>query len=245
MFFGYYYRNRVTPYVILFIERDGSTYLSSLLMSHPQIKAEYERFAVMKQNGANAREQLKWVDAYLTPPLFGKVAAIGFKTKLVDVLDMDGFSNVLRKKQVHIVQMRRNNLVKAVVSRINARRLFEKSGKWNLYDESDRLSPIEIDLEQFDLYLREREQADINLQAYVDGLQLPSIKIIYEDLLINKNESLRNLFRFIRVQDIAVKGKTLKNTKDDLRDVVLNFDELRRYYAGSKYEPMFDEILVQ
>jgi hypothetical protein len=33
---GFYLRNQVTPYVILFIERDGSTYLSSLLISHPR-----------------------------------------------------------------------------------------------------------------------------------------------------------------------------------------------------------------
>jgi hypothetical protein len=52
------------------------------------------------------------------------------------------------------------------------------------------------------------------------------------------------LFKFIGVRPQPLQGKTLKNTQDDLREVVLNFDSLRAHYAGTAYASMFDEVLV-
>jgi hypothetical protein len=215
-----------------------------MLKEHPDIQAGFEKFAVLKQQGLGGKEQLEWLEGYLTPPWIGKKAALGFKTKLVDVLDMDGFTQLLKEKHCHIVQMRRRNMVKAVVSRINARRLYEASGNWNLYKESDRLPPLAIDYEEFDQFLLERKQADQALDAYVSGLDLPKIKVDYEDLLVNREKIMQNLFAFIKVRPQQLQGKTLKNTQDDLREVVLNFDDLRARYAGTAYEPMFDEVLV-
>jgi hypothetical protein len=215
-----------------------------MLMEHPEIKAEYEKFAVLKQQGVQGQEQLEWLDNFFTPPLLGKKAAFGFKSKLVDILDMEGFTRLLKKKKCHIIQMRRRNIVKAVVSRINARRLYEASGKWNLYKESDRMPPMEIDQQQFDKYLQERRQADQKLENFVTSLDLPKIKVEYEDLLVDRDVVMRKLFEFIDVPPQQLRGKTLKHTQDNLREVVLNFDDLRSPYAGSVYESMFDEVLV-
>jgi LPS sulfotransferase NodH len=238
-------RTQATPYVILFIERDGSTYLTSMMMEHPDVQAVYEQFAVLRQKNAAAADQLAWAEQFLTPPLVGKKAALGFKTKLVDVLDLPGFTQLLQRKGVRVIQMRRRNMVKAVVSRINARRLYEASGKWNLYKESDRMPAAGFDPEQFDQYLKEREASDRELNEYVARLDLPKLHVEYEDLLVNRDAVLGRVFEFLRIRPFPVQGKTLKHTGDDLHDVVLNFDELRGRYAGTVYAPMFDEVLVQ
>ena len=242
--FGYNLRSRVTPYIILFIERDGSTYLTSLLMTHPEVAAVYEQFAVLRQKGSTGKEQLDWARDFYTPPLIGRHSAIGFKTKLVDVLDLDGFTKLLKQRQCYVIQMHRKNHVKAVVSRINAKRLHDSTGLWNLYKESDRLPPAEIDFETFDQYLKERMEADKQLGEYVQSLNLPTYKMIYEELLVNKDALLTELFKFLRVKPMLLEGKTLKHTKDNLREVVLNFGELRSRYVGTPYEAMFDEVLV-
>lgn len=240
----FFFNFQVTPFVILFIERDGSTYLTSLLMSHPDIQAVFERFAVLKQNNASASEQLSWAKAYLTPPMIGRRKAIGFKTKLVDVLDLDGFTTLLEQKACRVIQMRRRNFVKAVVSRINARRLYEASGKWNLYNEADRMPPAVFEIGEFDRYIQEREQADGELSEYVDRLHLPKIKIEYEDLLQDRERALGAIFSFLNLRNVPVQSKTIKHTRDNLREVILNFDELRGHYAGTSYASMFDEVLV-
>lgn len=94
----FFFRSEVTPYVILFIERDGSTYMISLLTSHPQIQSVYERFAVMRQKGTNGKEQIEWARQFFSPPIITRYRAVGFKTKLVDILDKDAFLHLLREK---------------------------------------------------------------------------------------------------------------------------------------------------
>lgn len=239
-----YLRPQVHPYVILFIERDGSTYLTSLLSTHPQIDAIYERFAVLKQKGAGSDEQLAWAREFFTPRWLNHVKAVGFKTKLIDVFDLAGFGALLKEKNVCIIQMQRRNRVKAVVSRINARRLFESSGNWNLYKESDRLEAITIAPALFAKYLREREQADQELEDFTRTLNLNTLKIVYEDLLTNRDGTLSKIFDFLHIDSVALAGKTIKNTSDNLRDAVLNFDELRNVYAQTPYADQFDEVLA-
>ncbi len=240
----FFLKSQVTQYVILFIERDGSTYMTSLLTSHPDIEAVYERFAVLKQKGANGYEQLTWAKDFFTPRWINRFAAVGFKTKLVDVLDKEGFINLLREKNVHILQMQRRNQVKAVVSRINAKRLYDASGKWNLYDEKERMPAFEIDPQMFDQYLQERIQADDELTRFTESLHLPTLKMVYEEMLVNRDEILKKVFNFLNVRPFPVEAKTLKNTSDDLRNAILNFEELKAIYSATPFEAMFDEIIV-
>jgi len=241
---GIYLRNQVTPFVILFIERDGSTYMVSMLSTHPQINADYERFAVMKVNGQSATEQIQWAKDLFSPSLITRQKAVGFKTKLKDVLDIDAFTELLNEKGVHIIQMHRRNVIKAAVSVINARRLHEKTGVWNLRQESDRLPPATIDLDEFDHLVQQREMLDQELAAYVSQFQLPRLQVCYEDLLVDRDGVLRQIFDFIGVDWFDVQGSTKKNTGDDLREAIANYDDLRARYAGTRYEEMFDEVLV-
>lgn len=239
-----YLRPQVHPYVILFIERDGSTYLTSLLSSHPQIDAIYERFAVLKQKGAGSDEQLNWAREFFTPRWLNPVKALGFKTKLVDVIDLAGFGALLKEKKVRIIQMQRSNRVKAVISRINARRLFEASGNWNLYKEADRMEAVRIAPDLFQEYLREREQADQELEDFTRKLNLPTLKIVYENLLTDRDGTLSKIFDFLQIDSYPLVSKTIKNTSDNLRDAVLNFDDLRNLYAQTPYADQFDEVLT-
>jgi hypothetical protein len=215
-----------------------------MLKTHPDIKADYERFAVLNQKGADGHQQLEWVKSYFTLPIISTKGAIGFKTKLVDVLDKEGFARLLQEKGFHIIQMTRNNLVKAVVSRINARRLYEKTGYWNLYKEEQRLPPLVIDLDEFDQFLTEREEAIKELHEFISKLELPKINIVYEELLQEKEQTLERIFNFLHIKPKPVQSKPLKHTSDDLREAIDNFEELRGRYVDSRYEHMFDEVLV-
>lgn len=239
-----YLRHQVTPYVILFLERDGSTFLTSLLISHPDIQAIYERFAVLNQQGLNGSDQLAWARELFTPSLLNRYSAVGFKTKLVDVQDLEGFTKLLQEKKCHIIHMQRRNSVKAVVSKINARRLYEATGKWNLYSETDRLPAQDIDPAEFDQLLEEREQANRQLAQYIHELGLPTLKVVYEDLLINHEAEIKRILGFLNVKPYPVKAKTLKNTRDNLQEAVANFEELRSRYAGTTFLAQFDEVIT-
>lgn len=239
-----YLRSQVTRFIVLFVERAGSTYVMSCLDSHPEVHALREQFAVLRQQGEDADGQLQWAWEFWTPPLIGEHAAIGFKTKLVDVLDREGFAALLHDKQVKVIRLNRRNAVKGVISTINARRLHEVSGNWNLLKEADRMSPFAVDLDEFQRLLQAREDWDSELEAFVGGLQLPTLPLYYEELLEDEGAFLSKVFAFLNVPERPVQGKTLKHTADDLRQAITNFDELRARYAGTRYEAMFDEVLV-
>ena len=239
-----FFRFEVTKFVILFVERAGSTFLVTALKSHPEVRAVTEKFDAMRDEGKAAADQLSWAREFLTPPVFGPHRAVGFKSKLVDVLDQDGFAQLLRERSCRVICLQRLNSIKAVVSTINARRQFEMSGYWNLLKESHRLPAFAVDLDEFDLLLKQREKMNGELGNYVDQLKLPTLRLQYEDLLHSRDKFLHQVFHFLGVPVKSAQGMTLKNTKDDLREAILNFDELRKKYHGTRYESMFDEVLL-
>lgn len=106
--------------------------------------------------------------------------------------------------------MQRRNQVKAVVSRINAKRLHDVTGNWNLYNEKERLPAFEIDPDMFHQYLLERIQADEELTNFTEKLNLPTLKMVYEDLLVNRDRVLSRVFDFLGVDPFPVQGKTFK-----------------------------------
>jgi LPS sulfotransferase NodH len=236
-----YFRHQVRRFVILMQGREGSTYVVEALDSHPAVRAAGERLPGLKEQGAHA--QLQWVRRFLTPPLLGRSRAIGFKTKLVDVLDPGRFADMLVRMQVSVIWLQRRNLVKQVISWINARRLYEARGDWQLYDERDRLSPPTIGVEEFRRKLEKGEEQRRCTEAFVDGLPLPVLSVFYEDLLVDQQTTFEQTFRFLGVPYRPVQGRTLKVTSDDLRQAIANFGQLRAQYVGTQYESMFDEIL--
>ncbi len=239
-----FFRFQVNQFVILFVERAGSTYLTTLLNSHPDVQCVTEKLDAIKNAGGGAETQLDWTEKFLTPPFLGPNRAIGFKTKEVDILDPDGFRNILQKHNCRIIQLQRKNTIKAVISTMNAKRLHDVSGSWNLLKETDRRPPLMVDLDEFAHLIELREQWDRSLENYVRRLNLPTISLFYEELLQDEKLFLNKVFYFLGVEPKPVQGKTLKHTKDDLREVILNFDELHSKYADTKYSTMFDEVLV-
>ena len=62
--------------------------------------------------------------------------------------------------------------------------------------------------------------------------------------MIDREKVLAEIFTFLGVGQKPVKSKTLKHTSDDLREIVLNFDDLRSRYQGTQFAAMFDEVLT-
>ncbi len=240
----FYLASQVTRFLTLFVERSGSTYMATVLDSHPEVVALREELAVLRQKGGGGAEQLAWAREFWTPSLVGRTRARGFKTKVLDILDPQGFADLLHQHEVKIVTLRRRNTVKAAVSTINARRLHEKSGRWNLLDESDRMPAFEVDMADFAAQLEMHRAWDQEVVDYAARLALPQLSLFYEDMLQDEQSFFSRIFDFLEVKPKPVQGKTYKNTSDNLRDVVLNFDALREAYAGTPFAPMFDEVVA-
>jgi LPS sulfotransferase NodH len=194
--------------------------------------------------GKDGDTQLRDVRRFFTRSPHARYPAVGFKTKLGDVKDREGFARLLRAIGVRIIAMQRRNSIKQVVSRVNAERINDATGYWNLWTEEDRLPPATIDVVEFSRRLQRLEDEKRRLESYVRSLDLPTLWLDYEDLLAYQRAIFERAFSFLGVQFEPVQGRSIKNTSDDLREAVSNFDELRSHYIGTPYEQMFDEVLV-
>ncbi|MEI8335340.1 MAG: hypothetical protein WCG37_00545 [Actinomycetes bacterium] len=232
-------RPQLIRFVILFPGRTGSTFLVSALDSHPDVEAKGEVLDGLRPKGVDA--QRAWVERYLRGPVVGRSKAVGFKTKLRDVLDQEAFTEAVKRYDAQIIVLDRRNDVKHAVSRITARVLRDRTGRWNRYEGSEELGLLEIDAADFASRLEAVEEEKGVIRSFVDGLDRPYLHIDYEDLCADPPATFDKVFKYLGVRSLPVVGATLKNTSDDLREVIANFDELRGLYLGTPYEAMFDD----
>jgi len=179
---------------------------------------------------------------YRASPLV-RERAIGVSTKLTDICDPEWFAGYLRAQEMPVVLLSRDNDVKRTVSIIRARALKDETGRWNRRDGVKSVEPTVVDPDEFAMKLERNRARKEDLIAYATGLDLPLLRIDYRELMLEPAPTMARVFTHIGVPVREVTGSTLKNTSDDLRESVANFDELRAEYVGTEYESMFDEVL--
>jgi hypothetical protein len=234
----------MTRFVVLFPGRTGSTFLVEALDVHPLVCARYEVMASGLDNRDSPEEQIERARRAFTSPQKRDYRACGFKTKLRDVLDRPGFAALLEELAVRPILLTRRNVVKLNVSSFNAARVHERTGDWNLYERQGLADePLWIDPDDFVQRLGEYEQELGELATFVGRLGRPALWLFYENLVLDPAETVAQAFRFLGVEPVSARGRTLKSTADDLRLALRNFDELRGRFAGTRYEAMFDERL--
>lgn len=247
-------------FIILFQGRTGSSYLIDALARHPDIIAEGEWLvdylpdpstdtaSLLRKihagvlrfwKGCPAQQQIAGIEGFYTTRT--EARAVGFKTKVRDVLDLEAMKHVLEAHGVRAIIMQRRNLIKQTASRLNAARLYKATQEWNLLDEADRQGSFQVDLEEFNQMLRRVEYEHRALNAFADYLRVPKLELEYEDLLVDRDAWFHSVFTFLGIAPRPLQSSVLKNTKDDLREVITNFDEVKERYRGTAFEPMFEE----
>lgn len=240
--FGRTPRSRVVRFVVLFPGRTGSTFLMSALRDHGSVRATGELIGPLRTEGWAA--QSARIAEWMHRPFLAPEQATGFKTKLVDVGDRDAFRAVLDAEQYRVIVLARDNHVKHVVSRANAKRLKEQTDRWNRRPGDDELPPVRIEIAEFTEALARVEEHQRDIEEWASALDRPVLRVTYEDLLADGQATFDRVCTFLGVPSRPLQGRTEKATKDDLRAALENFEELRTHFAGTAYESMFDEIVT-
>jgi hypothetical protein len=243
-------KNDVRPckFILLFQGRTGSTYITERVDAHPRVKMEPEvwggwGFQLSREKiPLYSQKQLDWLMSFYDKDYNIPYSAIGFKTKLDDVIDKRSFIRYIREKNIKIIHMTRKNIVKLVISEINAQRLFDITGKWNLDNKAERPGPFNLDLDEFDAKMKWRAQIEDWLDSYVKIINNPTLQLCYEDLLFDEVDFFKKLYGFIGTSPMQTMSKTIKNTPTDLREIIINYDELLQKYKYTCYEPMILDV---
>ena len=241
---------RIDKFILLFQGRTGSTYITERVNAHPAVKMEPEvwggwGFQIPQNERADySQKQMDWLRGFYAQCDNSKIRSIGFKSKLDDVIDKRSFIQFIRENDIKIIHMTRRNIVKLVISEINAQRLFDATSKWNLDNEAERPGPFELDLDEFDAKIKWREQIEDWLDGYVRIINNPTLCLCYEDMLIDERNFFTKLYHFIGTKPVDTSSKIIKNTPNDLRKIIVNYDDLLGKYKYTRYESMIIDIAL-
>jgi len=227
--------NRKTNFILLFIGRSGSSYIIDMLNSHPDIVAERELLVPFD----DSESEYNCLNNLYNKQRDVNISAVGFKTKLTDVYDVGQFTKMLDEFDTKIIYLYRDNVIKQTVSRINRKRLHDDREHHNLEKGDKKLPAFSIETEEFKRWFEETNNRSLEIHDYVHNVKRPQLRISYEDLLENHDLVFKRIFDFLDVEPHKMESKLVKNTSDDLKDVLLNYDELKNLYKNTKFEEMF------
>ena len=269
------------PFVILFQGRTGSTHFCELLIQHPQIICRKEDFTSRLVDSPDndspdddseevvsstlQRALLDFDDNVLSQPDSRKVIqhlydiyscpakVCGFKLKhaLQTQLFPEIISEFKKIRNLHVITLTRENLIKQAISRENQIRIRKLTGKANLFKrhlQKDEDLPVrfQVDVRRVLRLAQTFKSQRIELTDLASdlarGQNRKLLSINYEDLLFDRDELLNRVFEFLHVQpNVKVEPWIKKATSDNLREAIINIDELHDALAGTEFESMLDD----
>jgi LPS sulfotransferase NodH len=240
-------RSRV---ILLFEGRTGSSLLGNLLNQNKSISFLGEEVADLYENGW--RSQLDWIDRlffhveqfqekYQDPRIQDKSTVLGFKVKLRDIASEESFKRYIEDNNLTIIYMFRRNFVKQAVSSIRAIDLYKQTGFYNLSKKQANLTlgSYKISIRRFNTMLLQLLEVEHRLQVFLAELEVPIIRIAYEDMCQKPQKILDQIFEHLGVSSCQVTPNLLKLTSEDLSLVITNLDELINFYSDTPYGWMF------
>jgi hypothetical protein len=228
--------------VVVCFGRTGSGWLCSLLQSHPAILCHGEIFSAKGLRLAGPpRERsaiaARWpVSSRDTDPM-GFVQdvlaeglghqAVGFK--MLNWMHPEVLFGLARSPDVHKVILGRRNRVRAFLSRTRS----EALERW--WDEGYDGFRVRLDPTELVEYAGRYE--DFYDQLRVAAAGTPALEVTYEDLLEDEQRA-REIVDFlgVRPSDIQLESRWPRQSRDQTRDVVSNFDELSVLLRGTGLE---------
>ena len=224
-------------FVVLTRDRTGSNRLIQALNSHPKIASDYEVFG--KIYDSSEREILD--RTFGRQPFY--IAAKGFKIFYYHPQDRTGspiWAMLRDIEGLHVIQLRRENLLHALVSS----RIAYQTGVYGIRTDGDaksynidaakvRFTPEELEAD----FARNKEWEDWGKTYFSDK---PFLDVTYESTVIDLARETGRIANFLDLAPHNPKTDFRKQHNRSLRDTVENFDELKAYFGASKWRSFFD-----
>ena len=222
-------------FVILCLDRTGSTYLQELLDSHPDVRcfgelfsneafADPEHFA--RSGHTDPLNYMAEVTSGLTK------AAVGFKLPLNSIRAFPASLDLLVERDVRVIRLvRENHLAQYVSWRLFQRGLVAKSRQGSYGDE-----PLVIEPDKAIRSMAQRAFHDRLLDEI--ARRHPHLRITYEELA--RDPTLDETLDFLGVQAASLRSDLRKLRIRPLSEVIENWDELSDALAGTPYEGFLD-----
>lgn len=222
-------------FILLTTQRSGSTYLTELLDSHPDIHMAQELFKLPKEgrnavlDGYTLGDDIgHFLDRFYESRLEKKKAA-GFKLMYDQLQSFPQILDYIKKQKVRLIILVRDNLLDVAVSRFFAR-------KSQIYHSETAIEhqPICIDIPLLHQELQKIAAANTHNARLT--AQLPHcLTVSYEALVKHQEETLRTIQEFLQVRkEPKLSCSLIKIINKDLQQSISNYPVV---YKSLKFTP--------
>lgn len=215
--------------------RTGSNLLLSFMNSHPQLHMEGEIFAYQKNKPS--RQIMDRV--YKLQP--DAVKAAGFKIFYhhpMDDKDSDIWELLKADKSIHVIQLRRENMLRMHISR----KVAMQSDVWTAASKKEvdkvRNRQVSFTKEELEEGFNKTKRWEAN--AVEDFSEHPFIEICYERMISDPENEFAKLTSFLGVDPMAPKTNLRKQNPGKLQDLIENYDALKAEFAETEWQRFFD-----
>ena len=221
-------------YIIITYARTGSNLLMSYMDSNQEVEAKGELFRSL--DGKSCRQV--WDEFYAKKNKMIKAA--GFKlfyNHPFNTDDREVWDFIADDPKIKIIHLVRKNKLRTFVSG----EIAKKTDKWTLKSKDSfslQDKQITIDFENF--VGRVKKIYDFEEKTRKDYANRPYLEVSYEDLVDDKEKTMKSVFDFLGVSSTPVKSGYKKQNKETLAELVTNYDDFREKLAGSKYASLLD-----
>lgn len=245
-----------THFVVFTTQRNGSTWLMSVLNGLEGVSAQGELFLPRPRS-----PETRWDSEFALPryveskrmhgsfrpfsvfnylsALYRGDGAVGFKLMYSQLRRYPEILPYLMKKRIRVVHLVRRNHVDVLISFAIKREI----GKAHILAPEDRPSDVKVVLDTDSLLrdLRKLELKHTVGRTVLRLARLEHIEVAYEDLVADPAgfDRVRE-FLGIPVNQGALQSNILKTRTQGQRQVVANYDEVRAVLRGSKFAHLLE-----
>jgi len=222
-------------FFVLTRSRTGSNLLLSYLDGHPNVFAEGEIFARLK--GADPLVRLK--SSFGRQPR--RIKAKGFKIFYYHPLDApaDSLWNELTALQdIRVIHLTRENVLRTLLSR----KIAGMKDAWT----GTRFDPVGTETKQVELTVEELEEGFRQTREWEEAAAHrfrahPILHVTYEELVGSPRKTFRRVLGFLDLEYCEPRTNLQQQHPERMRDLIRNFDELKKAFAASPWQKYFDD----
>lgn len=246
----------MTKFIVFTTPRTGSTLLVKSLDTHPDIFCAGEIFllsgtqfhgecsfkfwkfplpkkAIYLLNFPNMWMNLKsFLNRFFTPKKGEK--ARGFKLMHFQTAYLPGIIDYLKKNDVKVILLLRENLLKNTLSDLRARHtgVYHNSGA-----STEKLPKFKVDVETLGKKMAEIDTFNKQLEHVTADMN--RLKVTYEEF-DNWDATMQKVLNFINVSGKSIAPVSKKLNPDKLEDMIENYDEMKAWLQQHNYAHFLD-----
>lgn len=224
-------------FVIICDSRTGSTLLLNSLGFHPSIEVEGEIFKRVQM--ADIAE-LTWQKVFR--PRKQQVKQVGFKLFYFHGRDSQNtvWNKLQNDKEIKVIHLIRENLLRSFLSK----KIGLQTGQWT--ENVNNNDNIDLEDRRVKLDSKECEEFFERTLAYQEEIDLffrshSVILVSYEKLIKNLKGEVNRVFSELGVHSFFRQSELKKQNPESFKELIINYDELRKYFDQTKWEKFFKE----